>query len=285
MFELEVNGELIPISLVEHELEQLREANLKNSEQKNDGELVEELKQDLATRVILRQEALKRNYAIEEDLIEQALAKLIEENGGEEAFYQHFSLSKNDDSRIREDISNNLKVDELLGELSEKIPSPSEITIKQYYKQNEGQLFFPEEAHISHIVKDYEQEPDVVYQEMVEIRQQLLSGADFANTADTHSHTESPGGDLGFVQQGHMIPEIDAVAFSMNANEISPVFQSEFGYHIIKVHAKKMSKEMNYEDARPMIKEQLYYDLKNEAIGKWVDEKLKAAKIIVNEVN
>ncbi|MFN2571824.1 MAG: peptidylprolyl isomerase [Gemmatimonadales bacterium] len=67
---------------------------------------------------------------------------------------------------------------------------------------------------------------------------ELRHGADFANAAkrfsgDSASATQ--GGELGWFRRGVMVKEFEDVAFRLRPGEISPVVETSFGFHIIKV--------------------------------------------------
>ncbi len=70
------------------------------------------------------------------------------------------------------------------------------------------------------------------------IRTTLENGADFdsaarAFSADSLSATQ--GGDLGWNRRGAMVPEFDRMMFALNVGRISPVVETSFGYHLIRV--------------------------------------------------
>ena len=70
----------------------------------------------------------------------------------------------------------------------------------------------------------------------------LQAGASFADLAKQYSTdgvTKSKGGEMGWVPRGLMVPEWDAVAFSLEAGEISDVFQTEYGFHVLKSEGKE----------------------------------------------
>lgn len=73
------------------------------------------------------------------------------------------------------------------------------------------------------------------------IAYELGHGKDFSELAKKHSLCPSreQGGDLGFFEKGQMVKEFEDTAFSMNVGDISKPVKTEFGYHIIKVTAKK----------------------------------------------
>ena len=68
---------------------------------------------------------------------------------------------------------------------------------------------------------------------------QLKKGADFAEMAKRESMdpgTKSVGGDLGWNRRGSgLVPQFEAVMFSLRPGELSPIVKTSFGYHIIKV--------------------------------------------------
>ena len=68
---------------------------------------------------------------------------------------------------------------------------------------------------------------------------QLKHGADFEELAKRYSMdpgTKNLGGDLGWNRRGSgLVPEFEAMMFSLRPGELSPVFKTSFGYHIIRV--------------------------------------------------
>jgi len=45
----------------------------------------------------------------------------------------------------------------------------------------------------------------------------------------------SKGGDIGFTERGDLYPEFEAAAYALKAGEISPVVETEAGFHIIRM--------------------------------------------------
>lgn len=76
------------------------------------------------------------------------------------------------------------------------------------------------------------------------LRAQLVKGADFAALARDNSDDGSKraGGDLGEFPRGRMEKAFEDAAFGQKINEIGPVVETRFGYHIIKVTAHTAAK-------------------------------------------
>lgn len=73
---------------------------------------------------------------------------------------------------------------------------------------------------------------------------QLKKGANFAKLAKANSQdtaSAANGGDLGFFGKGKMVPDFEKAAFALKVGEISKPIRTVYGYHIIKVTAKKGS--------------------------------------------
>jgi peptidyl-prolyl cis-trans isomerase D len=74
---------------------------------------------------------------------------------------------------------------------------------------------------------------------------QVNAGMAFENVAKNYSEDGSAdkGGDLGFFGKGQMVPEFEEAAFNAEVGEIVGPIKTQYGYHIIKVVAKKKDKK------------------------------------------
>lgn len=75
-------------------------------------------------------------------------------------------------------------------------------------------------------------------EDLESLREEILAGSEFADVASTWSEDGSAtrGGDLGLVGKGDMVPEFEAMAWATAVGEVSPVFSTPFGYHILQVN-------------------------------------------------
>jgi peptidyl-prolyl cis-trans isomerase D len=80
-----------------------------------------------------------------------------------------------------------------------------------------------------------------VQERMLEIRNEILSGGDFAEAAQDNSDDQMSavkGGDLGFFAKGQMVPAFEEAAFALEAGEVSGLVKTDYGYHIIKLEER-----------------------------------------------
>ena len=96
-----------------------------------------------------------------------------------------------------------------------------------------------EYAQLVKVPKPSEEEVRRVRRRIEEYREQVVAGSkDFCTVAVLYS--EDPGsakdcGDLGMVPAGVMVPEFDAVAMSLKENEVSQVFETQYGWHFMQL--------------------------------------------------
>ena len=67
---------------------------------------------------------------------------------------------------------------------------------------------------------------------------EIRKGGDFEQVAKRESMdpgSKATGGDLGWNRRGAMVPEFERMMFSLNPGQVSPVVETPFGYHIIRV--------------------------------------------------
>lgn len=114
-------------------------------------------------------------------------------------------------------------------------------------------------------------------EEAKQMRAEINSGADFAEMAEKHSigPSASSGGDLGFFDRQRMMPEFAEVAFALEVGELSKPVKTEFGWHIIKLEARRNKPPPMLETVIGQIRQYLIDQQSRELI-----EQLKAEAVI-----
>lgn len=139
--------------------------------------------------------------------------------------------------------------------------------INNYYMSNQESFIIPERVRASHILVDSEDEAN-------EILNQLNSGMSFEEAARKYSKCPSKenGGDLGEFTRGQMVQEFEDAAFSMDEGQISEPIKTQFGYHIIKLVARRESEISPLEDEKEKIQSYLVALKQRELFNSRIDE-------------
>ncbi|MEM7146307.1 MAG: peptidyl-prolyl cis-trans isomerase [Verrucomicrobiota bacterium] len=279
--EITVNDEVIPASLFEQERDRLHMDE--NSPPYH--ELEDIVRDNLVSRTLIRQAAKKAGIEISAKEIDESLADLKEEAGSEDLFYRRYGITSEQENLVKEEIDLTLQVEKFLEEITKDVAPPTDAEIEEYFQQHQAELSVPEEIEASHIVKNVhcEDEAPEAFNEMREVRKKLVDGADFAETVAAHSDAKDNNGELGRFQQGQILPELETIAFSMSKGEISPVFPSQFGYHIVKVTDHTPARPQTLDEARNTVREKILYNRKNKTIEEWVDTAESKATISIRE--
>lgn len=107
----------------------------------------------------------------------------------------------------------------------------TEDEIKVYYESNK-ELFQVEEDEVRalHILTKNRSDAQLALTE-------INAGKAFEDVARERSQGmfAARGGDMGFFKKEDVISEISSVAFKLRVDQISSIFRSSYGYHIIKV--------------------------------------------------
>ena len=136
----------------------------------------------------------------------------------------------------------------------------NEQDLKTYYEQNAARLGGQEERRASHILIASPKAAPAAEREKAKARAEELLAAvkkapdSFADLARKNSQdpgSAANGGDLDFFTRGAMTKAFEDAAFALKKGDISPVVETEFGYHIIKVTDVKTPKQRSFEEMKP----------------------------------
>lgn len=151
----------------------------------------------------------------------------------------------------------------------------TEEEMRTFFEEYKDFFSTEEQVQVRHILVEDEEEAKA-------LREQLEAGADFAELAREKSIDRGSaiqGGDLGWVTRGQMVKSFEDVAFSTEVGQLSPVFRTDFGYHILKVEARQEAEEAKYEDHRENVRAFLVEDKLQEAFREWLMQVRQEADI------
>ncbi len=146
----------------------------------------------------------------------------------------------------------------------------SEGAIEQAYEEKYGNTAPGKEYHASHILVETEDAAKAVIAE-------LEGGADFAATAKAKSTGPSgpSGGDLSWFGKGMMVPPFEQAVTGMVEGDISAPVQTQFGWHVIKLHETRLAEVPPLEEVRG----EILNDLEARIIEEHIDELTRGAKV------
>ncbi len=160
-----------------------------------------------------------------------------------------------------------------VGQHSQPLRSASGFHVIKLEDKRDSEQVLVQQTLARHIlIKPDELTSDQMARQKLEtIRQQIVDGADFAELAKQHSDdagSKGLGGDLGWFAPGIMVPEFQQVADNSRIGEISDVFRSDFGWHILQVLDRRIQDETE-ENKRNKIRQQLQEQKKTEVLELW----------------
>jgi parvulin-like peptidyl-prolyl isomerase len=151
---------------------------------------------------------------------------------------------------------------------------PSEIT--EYYEKNREEFKSNEKRRIRHILIKAENEVsyELARVEIEGIYDKLKKGQDFSELAIQYSQgpNKEQGGDMGYVQKGEMLPEIEQEISGLKPGEVSKPVKSKLGYHIFKLEDITYSGYKNIDNAHGEIKAFLFQQKMRKRLNDWLSD-------------
>ncbi len=166
----------------------------------------------------------------------------------------------------------------------DKSAAPNAQALESYarvvYAGKPERFRMPAEVHVAHILIPINQSDARATAE--KLRLDVQAGADFAALAREKSAdpgSAQKGGDLGFIKPRQMVAPFDHAAFALTQpGEISPVVESQFGFHVIKLLEKKPARVLPFEEAKDGLMAEAKVKLMEEARAAKSAKLLEGAK-------
>ncbi len=275
-----VNGQRIEDSQIEAEFERLwpdyQRTFGEQSPQQQRQQLLEWSRENVIERVLLEQQARESIRDISSEKVEAAFAKM-------KAQYdrQAKAPGEQDQRKLKEDIELQMKIERLIGRNCTDIPEPTAQDIRKFYEENKQQFTSAEQVRASHIVKhiDWQKDEAEAQRVITKAQDKLKDGAVFEALVAEYSDCPDNGGDLGYISRGQMAEEFEDVVFNLAPGQISDIFRTRFGFHIVKVYGRKEAVLRGIEEVTEQIVEALKQQKHQEAFELFID-RLRSEAVI-----
>lgn len=242
--------------------------------------------EQLLSAELLYQAAAKLEVKDLDKQVDEKLAQGKARFGSEQEFAKAIKDLEMDEKALRDYTRRDLLISNFVESTIVSKIKVSEEDARKFYDQNPDKFTRSESVKASHILIGVEptasaEEKKTAREKAEKLRKELNGGADFAALAKANSSCPSSqqGGDLGFFGKGQMVPPFETAAFALKPGEISDVVETQFGYHIIKLTEKKAAETVTFKEAQARIEEYLKGQKVNSAVGDYVTEAKKSAKI------
>lgn len=179
-------------------------------------------------------------------------------------------------SEIRAFYNDMIRENIMIGQIENKLTGNISVTpqeVADFYKSiPQDSLPTTEDEYVfSQIVKlpkVSDEEKAAVKARLESYRDRILKGSKFSTLATLYSEdpgSAKKGGELGFFSRGDMVSEFENAAFALQDGEISPVIETQYGFHIIQM-IERRGNQVNCRHIllQPKVSETQLMEAKNE---------------------
>jgi peptidyl-prolyl cis-trans isomerase C len=239
-----VNGEVIPLSYFEHEVQRYKASFSEGETLPSDAEISEHVLDTLIEQQLLSQAARASGYTFTDQMLEEKIAELLAELGSGSALTSWMQANFYDDAEFRMALRLGSEAAWQRDQIAASIPDAVE-------QVRARQIFTRTAAEAQYALNS------------------LNSGVSFDELAWRYS--PDTGGELGWFPRGYLLfPAIEEAAFSLPVGVHSEIIQTDIGYHIIEV--------MEHVDSYPLTTD-AKLSLQAKALADWLQAKRAEAQI------
>ena len=260
----QVNGENISGEVISRELKKAAQQYKKrgmplNADQEKSA--AKKLIDDEIGRALLVLKAKESGINITKEMMDKRI-KEVKAKFRSDAIFEHkladMGLTLD---QYKAELETDLYMDQIIKkDVESKIQVPEKEAL-DYYEKNKNKFTSPEKVRASIILLKFNPTKGKAGEQKIlkkfeSILEQLRNGTDFSAMAKKFSQDSlaSKGGDLGYFTRKQMLPAFSDRAFKMKKGEISNIFRTGHGFHVLKVTDKKPAGTSPFEKEKENIK-------------------------------
>ncbi|MFO7570669.1 MAG: peptidylprolyl isomerase [Smithellaceae bacterium] len=233
------------------------------------------LLQQMIDALLIEQEAKKAGpgIAVSDGEIDEVLRDMLAKNKVTlDEYMKRLAAEGQTLQKIKKEIrSQMLRMRLLRREVQARVLVTDE-EIGRYYDSHRGEYEGKEAVRIFQILLPVPEHADEATQRKIrvqalEIRKRIVNGEPFEEML-RQGPVAAQAGDVGFIERGTILPEVEQAAFGLEKDQVSDVIQTEVGLHIIRVVDKRGA------GFKPLtvVREEIKTRIEDEKVAKKYDE-------------
>ena len=250
---------------------------------------MEQVKKDILNQIIEDKLVLSRakelSIKVTESEINERLDYIKKGFSSEDDFYKTLETQGVTVANLKDRYRDQIMMKKLVDyEVRSKISVlPSETS--DYYEKHKNQFKENDKYRVKNIL--IKAKDDVNFElakvEIESVYGKLKEGGSFDDLARQYSQgpNAEKGGDMGYIEQGQMLEELDKAIFKLKSGEFSEPVKSNIGYHIFKVEDIKYGQQTNLEEAQKDIQMVIFQDKFKAQVAEWLAGLKKKAYISI----
>ena len=277
-----INGQEIPQAFFEQRLQEIYPEVQQRLGDKSPAIIELSARDEARERVIeealIEQEIDRVNPPADEALVQQELKKMLKKQETKRQLKQAGRNREIVINNMRKQLYRRLQAYEIMEAAMHQDPASDE-DVEEFYNKNLNHFKTLEQIHASHIlIRD---KSDIGREKLDAVIQALDSGRDFEELAREFSEDTSSeqGGDLGWLPRGQTVAKFEKVAFSLELDEISDPFETQFGWHIVRLHERQDARTQSLEEVSEQIAMMLLRERRNESYRLFLQDLKEKATI------
>ena len=233
---------------------------------------------------LILSEAKRKLVIVKDPEVDEMMAEVRNKFPGREAFLKSVEDQGYTEKKLWDRFHDQVMMQKLVAyEVRSRISvSPGEVN--EYYKIHSQDFAQGDRIKLQHILVRVgtrsEEEASAFAQSLFD---KIKAGASFTEiaTAASEGAEAKEGGDMGWVEKGQLMGEIDEKIFALNEGEITPPIPTALGYHIFKVVERQRSSVEPLSEVRAQIQDIIFKEKTKERLESWLQSLKKNAYISI----
>ncbi len=289
-----VNGVEIKKDELLHQADQMRMQVMQASQGRQvpplNADFYKQVLDGMVAQTLITQDAKKQGVTISDDEVKAQIESMKKQFPDAATFEKALASQGLNEAKLQANLREQGMIQKYVATKVFNDVAVNDEAARQFYDANKAQMQKPERVHLRHILVRVDPAAGADDKQKAKAKADGLlkraqGGEDFAKLASENSDdpgSKVRGGDLSWIVRGQTVPPFEQAAFALTRpNDLSPVVESQFGYHIIQLLERQAASTVPFEEAKDRITQMLKQKQAGEKLKGRVEELKKQGKVEV----